>query len=64
MSLFNAVSSEDMQTARIVTGATMAAFIAVGLVPGFRQRAAMVRGVLLVLYLLTCGAYIGYMLLR
>jgi hypothetical protein len=64
MSLFSAVSSADMQAARIVTGATMAALIGVGLVPGLRKHAGVIRGVLLVAYLLTCGAFASYVLLR
>ena len=64
MSLLSAVSSDEMQTARIVTGATMAAFIGVRFVPGLRERAALVRGVLLALYLLACVVFIGYVLMR
>jgi hypothetical protein len=64
VSLFSAVSSEDMQTARIVTGAMMAAFIGVRFVPGLRERAVLVRGVLLALYLLACAVFIFYVLMR
>ena len=64
MSLFSAVSNETMQGAQIVTGATMAAFIAVGLVPALRQHATVIRGWLLALYLLACGVFVGYVLLR
>ena len=64
MSLFSAVSSEDMQNARIVTGAAIAAFLVVGMVPGLRERATMIRGILLALYLLTCLAFVGYVLMR
>jgi hypothetical protein len=64
MSPFSAVSSDDMQAARIVTGATMVVFIGVGVVPGLRKHAGVIRGVLLVAYLLTCGAFAGYVLLR
>ena len=64
VSLFNAVSSADMQTARIVTGATMAAFLAVGMVPGLREHAGRIRVALLVAYLLACGIFVGYALLR
>jgi len=64
VSLFSAVSSADMQTVRIVTGATMAAFIGVGMVPGLRQRAGRIRGVLLVIYLLAFGVFVGYVLMR
>lgn len=64
MNLFSAVSNEDMQAARIVTGAAMAAFLTVGLVPGLRERAALIRGVLLALYLLACVGFVGYALMR
>jgi VIT1/CCC1 family predicted Fe2+/Mn2+ transporter len=64
VSLFSAVSSEDMQAARIVTGLTMAAFIAIGFVPRLRQRASIARGVLLAVYLAACAAFVGYVLVR
>lgn len=64
MSLFSAVSGEEMQNARIVTGVTMVALIGVGYVPGLRDRATKIRGALLVLYLLTCAVFVGYVLIR
>ena len=64
MSLFDAVSSADMQTARVVTGATMAAFLAAGVVPGLREHAGRIRVALLVVYLLACGIFVGYVLMR
>ena len=64
MDLFSAVSPEDMQKARIVTGAAMAAFIGVGVVPALRQRAGTIRLALLVVYLLACGGFVAYTLLR
>jgi hypothetical protein len=64
VSLFNAVSSADMQTARVVTGATMAAFLAAGVVPGLREHAGRIRVALLVIYLLACGIFVGYVLMR
>jgi hypothetical protein len=64
VSLFSAVSSADMQTVRIVTGATMAAFLAVGMVPGLREHAGRIRLALLVAYLLACGIFVGYALMR
>ena len=64
MSLFSAVSSEDMQTARIVTGLTMAAFLGIGFVPGLRGRVALARGVLLGVYLVACAGFVGYVLMR
>jgi hypothetical protein len=56
VSLFSAVSGEEIRTAQIATGVTMAAFIAAGFVPGVRRHAARIRGALLILYLVVCGA--------
>jgi hypothetical protein len=64
VSLLGAVSGDEIRAAQIVTGLTMAAFIAVGLAPGLRERAGAIRGALLALYLLCCGLFIGYALLR
>jgi hypothetical protein len=64
VSLFSAVSAEDMQTARVVTGAAMAAFLASGVVPGLRRHAPRIRMAVLVLYLLACGLFIARVLLR
>ena len=63
MSLWDAVSAEQMRTARVVTGATMAAFIAVGLAPPLRPYASRIRLALLVAYLLACVVFVGYVLL-
>ena len=64
MSLFGTVTGEEMRMARIVTGATMAAFIGVGFAPGLRQHARAIRSALVVLYLLTCGVFVLYVLVR
>ena len=64
MGLFASVSAEDMRAAQIVTGATLAAFIGVGLVPGLRQHAARIRAVLLAAYLLAFAALVGYALVQ
>jgi hypothetical protein len=61
--LLSAVSSEEIRAAQIVTGVTMAAFIAAGVVPGARRYAARIRGALLVLYLVVCGAILTHALL-
>ena len=63
MDLFSAVSSEEIRAAQIVTGVTMAAFIAVGMIPGTRRYAPQIRGALLVLYLVACGVILAYALL-
>ena len=58
------VTAEDMQAARILTGATMAAWLACGVIPGVRPRAGKIRAGLLIAYLVCCAAYVGYVLLR
>jgi hypothetical protein len=64
VSLFGPVSGADIQIAQIVTGATMAAFIAVSLVPRGHKHAARIKGVLIIAYLLFFCLYSGYVLLR
>jgi hypothetical protein len=64
VNLFAAISAEDMRIAQIVTGATMAAFIGVGLAPGLRRHAGRVRGALVVVYLLICVGFVGFVLVR
>ena len=64
MTLFSAVTADDMQTARIVTGLAMALFVATGVTPGLRQRAAAIRWALLAAYLVACVTFVGYVLLR
>jgi hypothetical protein len=64
VALFSAVSAEDMQTARVVTGVTMALFVATSVTPGLRQRAATIRWVLLGAYLVACVGFVGYVLMK
>jgi uncharacterized membrane protein len=64
VNLFSAVTDQDMQTVRVVTGATMAAFLAVGLVPPLRPYVSRIRVVLLALFLVGCGGFTAYVLLR
>jgi hypothetical protein len=61
---FSAVTAEEMQGARIITGAVMAALIGVGLVPGLRRSSTTIRLVLLVSYVLVCVVFVGGVLLR
>lgn len=58
--MFSTVSVNEMQAARIVTGAAMALWIGVGLVPGLRQHASAIRRAVLALYLLTFGGFVLY----
>jgi hypothetical protein len=64
VSLFSAVTADDMQTARIVTGVTMALFVLTSVAPGLRPHAATIRLLLLGFYLLACVVFIGYVLMR
>ena len=61
--MFSTVSGEEMQAARIATGATMALWIGAGLVPGLRQHASAIRAAVLTLYLLTFGGFVIYLAL-
>lgn len=64
MSLFSGVTNEEIRIVQAVTGAAMAAFLTVGLVPAFRQHATQIRLGVLVLYLLACGAFVVHLALR
>ena len=64
MNLFASIPAEDMRAAQIVTGATMAAFIGVGLVPGLREHAVRIRAALLVAYLLAFGVLVGHVVMK
>jgi hypothetical protein len=56
------VSGEQMRMVQIITGAAMALFIGIGVVPGLRPHAHTIRLALLLGYLLTCGVFIGWLL--
>jgi hypothetical protein len=64
VTLFSAVTSEDIRAAQVVTGAAMALFIGIGIVPGLREYAGRLRLSLLVLYLLACSGFVAVVLLR
>ena len=64
MALFAAVTAEQMQTARIITGAAMAVFIGIGVVPGLRPYAGRIRIWLIAFYLMAAGAFVAYVLMR
>lgn len=64
MNLFGAVSAEDMRAAQMVTAAAMACFLAVGIVPGLERYVRRIRLGLLLAYLLACGGFLAYVLLR
>jgi hypothetical protein len=64
VTLFSAVSGEDMRTARIVTGVAMALFVGVSVAPGLRRHAGTIRLALLVVYLVVCAVFVVTVLLR
>jgi undecaprenyl pyrophosphate phosphatase UppP len=64
MTLFDAVTGEQMRQAQIVTGVALAAFIGVSVVPGLRQYASRIRLALLAVYLMACGVFVAWQLLR
>jgi hypothetical protein len=58
------ISVEEMQAARILTGTTIAAWLACGLIPAARPYATTIRVCLLAGYLLGAAVFIGYVMLR
>ena len=64
MTLFSAVSGEEMQAARIVTGVAMALFVGVSVAPGLRRHAGTIRLALLVVYLVVCAVFVVTVLWR
>lgn len=64
MSLFSAVTAEDVRSVQIVTSMALAVFIGSGVVPGMRAYAWRIRLVLLAVYLVACAAFVVRALLR
>jgi hypothetical protein len=64
VTLFSAVSGEEMRAARLVTGVTMALFVAVSVAPGLRSHAGTIRLALLVVYLVVCSVFLAVVLSR
>jgi hypothetical protein len=64
VTLFSAVSSEEMRAARIVTGVTMALFVGVSVAPGLRRHAGAIRLALLLVYLVVCTVFVANVLSR
>lgn len=52
------VTAEDMRAAQILTGATLALFLLVGLTPGMRGHATRLRLAILVIYMLGVAALV------
>jgi hypothetical protein len=55
---------EEVYAAQVLTGATMAAWLVSGWIPGLRPYATRIRVVVLTAYLLGCAAFIAYAMLR
>jgi hypothetical protein len=64
VTLFSAVTGEEMRAARLVTGVTMALFVGVSVAPGLRRHAGRIRLVLLVVYLAVCSVFVATVLSR
>jgi hypothetical protein len=62
--LFSVVTEQEMQAARLVTGAAMALFVGISVAPGLRRHAGRLRFMLLVVYLLACAVFVAIVLLR
>jgi hypothetical protein len=58
------VTEETMRAAQILTGATMAAWLACGIIPGVRPYVTKFRAGLLVAYLSCCAGFVAFVLLR
>ncbi|MEJ0015947.1 MAG: hypothetical protein WDN25_05175 [Acetobacteraceae bacterium] len=64
MDLFGAVSAEEIRSAQIITGVTMAAFMGAGVIPALRPHARTIRMALAGLYFVTCIVLVGWVLVR
>ena len=61
--MFGTVTTEEMHAARIITGATMALWIGVGVVPGLKRYAGAIRVVVLAAYLAAIAGFLIYLTL-
>ena len=61
--MFRPVAAEEMHAAQIVTGATMALWIGVGVVPALKPHAGAIRGAVLALYLAAIAGFAIYLTL-
>jgi hypothetical protein len=62
--VLGSATAAQVRAAQILTGATMAAWLACGVIPGVQPYATKIRTVLLVAYLLGCAAFIAYVSVR
>jgi hypothetical protein len=56
------VTAEEMRAAQMLTGATMAAWLACGVIPSIRPHATNLRAALLAACLLGCAGFVAYVL--
>ena len=61
---FPPVSNAEMQAARVLSGATMALWLGVGVVPALRPYAARIRLLVLGAYLVGIVLFIGWLFIR
>ena len=58
--MFSAVTPDEMHAAQILTGATMAMWMVVGLIPAARPYVTRIRVTLLVAYLIGIAGFVAY----
>jgi hypothetical protein len=58
------VSGDEVRAAQILTGATMAIWLLVGVAPGLRRHGRAIRAFVLAAYLVGCGAFLVWLALR
>jgi zinc transporter ZupT len=58
------VSGDDVRAAQMITGATFAAFMLVGFVPGLRAYAGWIRIAITVAYLAVAAGFMVYLMVR
>lgn len=62
--MFGSVTTGEFRAAQILTGATMAAWLASGWMPALQPYATKIRVVVLTAYLLCCAGFIVYLVAR
>ena len=60
----NTLSSDEIRAAQMLTAATMAAWLAAGIVPGLNRHARLIRIVVLAVYLAGAAGFTVWVLLR
>ena len=60
--ILDTVSADQMRAAQLISGATMAIWIGMGVLPPLRPYAHAVRRALLLIYLAGCVGFIAYVM--